>query len=327
MDLEDLIREIDIVEFISQYVDLEQKNEEYWGLSPFTDEKTPSFSVRQEIGQWYDFSSGQGGNVLHFIKKYFKCSTTEAVEIIKKYVGFDGDVTVLSSKLSATMACKKFKKKKQAGKESSGVILSDDCMQKYLKREDKLAVWEAEGISMESLNRFEVYYDAFSNRLVYPIRNLDGKIVNIGGRTLSPDWKERGLRKYTYFYPWGTVETIYGLYDNLKYIKEHNEVILFEGCKSVLIADTWGIRNTAAILTSHLSKNQMKILAKLGCNVVFALDKDVDISKDEHIKQLKQYVNVFYLYDFREALGSKDAPVDKGFDVFTELYKDRRRMK
>ena len=84
-------------------------------------------------------------------------------------------------------------------KERRGVILPDETMLRYEKRSDKLDVWRAEGISDSSLERFQVYYDAFSDRLVYPIRNLSGQIVNIGGRTLDPDWKEKKLRKYTYF--------------------------------------------------------------------------------------------------------------------------------
>ena len=58
--------------------------------------------------------------------------------------------------------------------------------------------------------------DIFSDRIVYPIRNPDGTIVNIGGRTLDPDWKEKKLRKYCYFHSWGTMQTIYGYAENLK---------------------------------------------------------------------------------------------------------------
>ena len=177
------------------------------------------------------------------------------------------------------------------------------------------------------MERFQVYYDGFSDRLVYPIRNIDGAIVNIGGRTLDPKWKEKKLRKYTYFHPWGTMETIYGLFENLEYILEKKEVILFEGCKSVLIADTWEIKNCAAILTSHLNPAQMKILAKLGCRVVFALDKDVRIRDDHNIKILKNYIDVDYLWDKADLLDDKDAPVDKGLEVFKQLYAERLRYK
>ena len=249
------------------------------------------------------------------------------MEIIKKYAGYDGELHIGSYKLSATIACKKYLHKQAPIKEGNGVILDDDCMEKYVRDIEKMAVWENEGISIDVMDVFSVKYDPFSNRLVYPIKDLSGRTVNIGGRTLSDGWKERGLRKYTYFYPWGVINLIYGLYENLDYIKEKHEIILFEGVKSVYLAATWGIHNAGAILTSHLSKNQLKILAKLGCNVVFALDKDVDIRKDEHIKQLAQYVNVFYLYDHGNLLNEKDAPVDKGVEVFKKLYDEKRKLR
>ena len=110
------------------------------------------------------------------------------------------------------------------------------------------------------------------------------------------------------------------------YIKK-KEVILFEGCKSVLLADSWGIKNTGALLTSHLSPNQLKILAKLGCRVVFALDKDVRIRDDHNIQILKNYVEVEYLWDRADLLEEKDAPVDKGNKVFQTLYKQRLRYR
>ena len=123
--------------------------------------------------------------------------------------------------------------------------------------------------------------------------------------------------------PWGELKTIYGLAENREFIVQKHEIILFEGCKSVLMADTWGIRNTAAILTSHLNQNQADLLARLGCRVVFALDKDVDILQDRNIRRLKQFVGVEYLKDTYGLLGEKDSPVDKGSETFEKLYKRR----
>ena len=151
--------------------------------------------------------------------------------------------------------------------------------------------------------------------------------MNIGGRTLNPNYKENGIRKYTYFSQWGSMNVVYGLFDNLESILDAHEVIIFEGCKSVLLADTWGIHNTGALLTSHLSANQLKILAGLGVRVVFALDKDVNVREDHHIKVLKNYINTEYLYDVHNLLEAKDSPVDKGKDVFVELYENRFKYK
>lgn len=327
MELEDLIQSIDIVEYISQYVDLDEKNGEYWGLSPFTDEKTPSFSIRKEANNFYDFSSGIGGNVFTFVKFYNQCSPAEAVNILRRYLGCDDKSLPRVQNLSATQVCKKYKPTPTTNKSSNITIYPENIMEKYEKRDDMLGIWEEEGISRASLEKFQVYYDAFSKRLVYPIRNICGDIVNIGGRTLDPCWKEKGLRKYTYFSSWGTMDVIYGLYENLESILEEREIIIFEGCKSVLLADTWGIHNTGALLTSHLNPNQFKILAKLGVRVVFALDKDVRIRDDHNVKKLNHYVNIEYIWDRQNLLDDKDSPVDKGIDVFKTLYGQRLKYK
>ncbi len=322
MELTDLISSIDILEYISQYADFTEKNGEYWALSPLKNENTPSFSVRKEDNSFYDFSSGIGGNVLTFTRFYFKCGYAEAIQKLKEYAGFNGEIKS-HEKLAATEIAKKYYRPQRKAKTSKSVILPDDYMERFEKRDDKLAIWEAEGISRTSLDKFQVYYDSFSNRLVYPIRNPDGKIVNVGGRTLDKDWKEKKLRKYTYFHSWGELATIYGLAENLDDIRRKGEIILFEGCKSVLIADTWGIHNTGAILTSHLNPNQMKLLAKLACKVVFALDKEVAIRDDHNIKRLKQFVKVEYIWDKDGLLDAKDAPVDKGLETWKKLYEGR----
>lgn len=327
MELEDLIESIDIVEYISQFVELEEKNGEFWGLSPFKDENTPSFSIRRETNSFYDFSSGIGGNVFTFVKHYMGCSAKEAIEILSKFAGYDGIAAVPRQKLTATLICKRFKPQVSRKKASSITVYPENCMERYEKRDEKLAVWESEGISRASLDRFQVYYDSFSDRLVYPIRNFEGKIVNIGGRTLDPEWKEKGLRKYTYFSGWGEMNVIYGLFENLEDILKQREIIIFEGCKSVLIADTWEIKNCGALLTSHLNPQQLKLLAKLGVRVVFALDKEVRIRDDHNIGKLKRYVNVDYLWDARDLLDDKDSPVDKGEEVFRELYGQRLKYR
>ena len=71
----------------------------------------------------------------------------------------------------------------------------------------------------------------------------------------------------------------------------------------------------------------MKILAKLGCDVVFALDKEINVRQDHNIQKLKGYVNVFYVYDSDDILDDKDSPADRGKDIFAKLYDERRRLR
>jgi len=266
--------------------------------------------------------------VLDFIKQYRKCDFRESLRILKEYANIGDDEPATPSKrLLATSVAKKFRHQSKKEKESKSVVLSADYMNRYERNPDKLSVWRDEGITPESMERFFVRYDPFSDRIVYPIRNMQGDIINVCGRTLDPDYKANKQRKYTYFKPLGILDTIYGFAENKEEILKKREIVLFEGAKSVMIADGWGIKNTGAILTSHLNPQQFKLLIRMGITVVFALDAEVDIREDVNIKKLLPYVRVEWVRNRRGLLDDKDAPVDKGLEVFQTLYEERGRLK
>ena len=329
MEISDILELIDPVDFYSQFTELEQRGEEYWGLSPFKDEKTPSFSVRPSENVFYDFSVGFGGNAIDFLERYYDEGFIDALNRLKKYANItDENGGYVQKRLVSTGIAKKFRKTEKERKPMGCQRLSDNYMDRYEFNLDKLKPWIDEGMTLETLRRFEVRYDSFSNRIVFPIRDYAGDIINISGRTLDPLYKEHGLRKYTYFKQFGgSLDTIYGFSDNKIAIDEKKEIILFEGAKSVMIADSWGVKNTGAILTSHLNPQQFLFLAKIGYRVVFALDKDVNIRDDKQIQRLKRYVNVSYLYDSKDLLTEKMSPVDNGEKVFRQLYEERRCLR
>jgi len=320
--LSELIESVDILEYISQFAEFEEKNGEYWALSPLKDEKTPSFSVNTEMQSFFDFSSGRGGNVLTFIRCYNGCDKRKAEEILRAYAGDKGTVSS-RHRMEAVKVAKRFSPRKKKIKEPRSEVLPDNYMERYEKNRDKMGIWGSEGISMDAMDAFQVYYDNFSDRLVYPIRNINGEIINVSGRTVDEQWKEKGLRKYTYFSPLGALDTVYGLAENRKSIIEKREIIIFEGMKSVLLTHTWGINNAGALLTSHLNPYQLKILAQLACRVVFALDKGVSIREDDNIRRLKRFVTVEYLWDKDNLLEDKMSPVDNGFEIWKILYEGR----
>lgn len=327
MEVDDVLEQVDILEYISQYLDLEEKNGEWWGLSPFKDENTPSFSVNTEKQRFYDFSSGAGGNLIHFIRRYHNCGFYEAISIIKKFANITDDSEIIINRLESTKIAKKFKRNAPNIKESNPTILPSNYMERYEFNEEKLQTWVDEGIDIDTLRKFNVYYDSFSDRIVFPVRNYAGDIINVCGRTLDKDFKAKGLRKYTYFKPFGgQLDTLYGFADNRQTIMEKKEIIIFEGSKSVMLADSWGIHNTCAILTSHLNPQQFMFLVKLGIRVVFALDKEINIKDDKQIQRLRRYVTIEYLHDKNNLLSEKMAPVDNGREVFERLYNERRRL-
>ncbi len=297
MEVSEIIESVDILEYISQFCDPQEKEDgEYWCLSPLKDENTPSFSINKEIQRFYDFSSGQGGNVLDFIRAYYHCDFRKGLRILKDYAGIvDGKEAGAGKRLLATSVAKRFQYKPPKEKGSKVSVLPGDYMDRYERNEKKFAVWEREGITRESMERFQVRYDPFSDRLVYPVRDVDGNIISVCGRTLDPDFKAKKLRKYTYFQSLGTLDTIF--------------------------------RNCGAILTSHLNPRQFKILIKLGVKVSFALDAEIDIRQDTNIVKLRQYVPVYWVRNRRNLLEPKDSPVDKGPDVFRYLYQEKVRLR
>lgn len=327
MEVDDILEQVDILEYISQYLDLEEKNGEWWGLSPFKDENTPSFSVNTEKQRFYDFSSGAGGNLIHFIRRYHNCGFYEALSIIKKFANITDDSEIIINRLESTKIAKKFKRNTSNTKESNPTVLPSNYMERYEFNEEKLQTWIDEGIDIDTLRKFSVYYDSFSDRIVFPVRNYTGDIINVCGRTLDKDFKAKGLRKYTYFKPFGgQLDTLYGFSDNRQAIMEKREIIIFEGSKSVMLANSWGIHNTCAILTSHLNPQQFMFLVKLGIRVVFALDKEINIKDDKQIQRLRRYVTIEYLHDKNNLLSEKMAPVDNGREIFERLYNERRRL-
>ena len=130
VELSELIESIDILDYISQYIEFTEKNGEYWALSPFKEENTPSFSVRRETNTFYDLSSGIGGNVLTFVRYYNKCGYQEAIETLKKYVGNDGTI-VCHKRLAAAEVAKHFAPPQKAPKQAKSTTLPDDYMERY----------------------------------------------------------------------------------------------------------------------------------------------------------------------------------------------------
>lgn len=333
MELEELIESVDIVEYISQFTELEQRGREYWGLSPLKQEYTPSFSVDPEQQCFFDFSSGKSGGIIQFIKSYYNCSTYYAIKKLEEYAGVSG-IILSSKRLAATKTCKKYRAKNKSDLLQDVHLkkLPDRVMDKYPFDIDALKIWIDEGISEEVLREFDVRYDPITDRIVYPIRNISGEIINIGARTLDPNYKAKGVRKYSYIQGWGGgMDIIYGLYEHLEAVKKAGYLILFEGAKSVLKAASWGVNNTGAILTSHLNPHQIRVLLSTCClnnvAVIFALDKDVNIADDNNIQKLKRYMNVYYLKDTENLLDEKDSPVDKGFEIFKTLCRNKIKLR
>ena len=211
-----------------------------------------------------------------------------------------------------------------------------------------LVGWLEEGISNEVMDAFEIGYCAWQERLVIPHRNKDGKLIGIRGRSNSDDSLMFG--KYVplltgnmsgkQYYSHDLGKNLYGLNLNRECIKRTRKILLVEAEKSVLqCASFFGLENNFALglCGSNLSKTQIElILEQRPLEVIVGLDRqfeqlDSEECKqwekkilDKFIKPLSPYTKVSVLWDTTNLLEYKDSPLDRGKEVFLELFNNRQ---
>lgn len=209
-------------------------------------------------------------------------------------------------------------------------VLSANELSKY-SHED-VTEWIDEGILQEVMDLFEVRINDRDNRIVYPVYDINGNLINIKGRTRYKNYKELRIPKYINYYPIGTMDYFQGLNITLPFIKDQNEMIIFESVKSVMKAYGWGYKNCASAEKHTITDEQLKLLVRLRVNIVFAFDSDISYS-DKDIKKtidvLKRITNVYVIYDRKGLLGGKDAknaPVDLSREIWEQLYFNKTKV-
>ena len=314
-------KSINVVDYASKYLDLEHKNDEYWCVCPFHDDINASLSFNREKNSFYCFGCQASGSTIQFIMKYHKFSFPKTIEYILKYA----NITLQPKEYSETMEFlhRQVTKKKQ--KDIIRTYLPNDIMNQYTR--EPIKEWLAEGISQQILDEYEVRYNKQGNAIVFPIRDIAGRILAVKARTLYPNFRDLGIPKYIYYQSIGTNDFLFGLYRNKPFIQSTSECLIFESEKSVMKLNSWGINNCVATSTKKISDKQVELLLSLKCNLVFAFDKDVD--RKEVLNQIKlfsRFTNTYYTYDRNDLLGVKDAPCDKGKDVWLQLYNEKYKL-
>lgn len=315
MDYKEVLEHVDIAEYVSQYVELEEKNGELWGLSPFKEENTPSFSVNVEKQRFFDYSSNESGDTIDFIKAYNNVGFRGALNILMGFLGIKDDEDY-HKRPSILNEIKKYTPKEKKAKKSEGrKILDSDCMDFYGYNKKKMKTWLDAGMTEKVLKDHKVKYNFRDDSLVFPYYDSYGNIVSICSRTLCGR-----APKYLPYNKFGGVDFMYWEYQSRSYILEQNEIVILEGAKSVMVAEAYGYLNCVATLTSHLNSEQLKLLIGLNVPVVFAYDKGVDIRADKNIQKLMKFTKVQCITDKWNMLKEKDSPIDQGKDVWDFLY-------
>ncbi|MEN8201764.1 MAG: DNA primase [Bacteroidota bacterium] len=296
----------DIVEVISDFVTLKKSGANYKGLSPFSNEKTPSFMVSPAKGIFKDFSSGKGGNVVGFLMEHEKLSYPEAL----RYLANRYNIAVEEKELSAEEIQQKNERESLlavtefASRYFSTQLNSDEGKaigQSYFRkrgfRDDIIKKFQL-GYSPEartafsteaqkngykrsylvgtglSIERGETLFDRFAGRVLFPIHSLSGNVIGFGGRTLRSD---KNIAKYLNS-PESDIyhksRVLYGLFQAKKSIVSQERCFLVEGYTDVIALHQAGIENVVASSGTALTSDQIRLIKRFTSDITILYDGD-----------------------------------------------------
>src|SRR6201986_380422 len=298
----------DIVEVIGEFVQLKKRGANYVGLSPFANEKTPSFTVSPAKGIFKDFSSGKGGSAITFLMELEKFSYPEALKWLAKKYGIEVEETVDKPEnkeeenhreclmIVSAYAAKFFHESLLETEEGQNIGLSyfkergfsNEIIKKFelgyspdqweaftaqaLKEGYQAQFLEETGLSVKRENGG--MYDRYRGRVMFPIHSFTGRVIAFGGRTLK---KDKNVPKYVNS-PESDIyhksNVLYGLFFAKKAIRDEDNCYLVEGYADVLSVHQAGIENVVASSGTSLTVEQIRLIGRFTKNVTILYDGD-----------------------------------------------------
>lgn len=295
-----------VEEIIGDFVQLKKSGSNYKGLSPFTEERTPSFMVSPAKQIWKDFSSGKGGTVITFLMEHEQYTYPEAI----KYIANKYNIEVEETERTPEQISE--------DNEKESLFLVSDFAKNYFKKN----LYEEEGKTIalsylkerkfkkEIIEKFEIGYsvkikdnfskaavdagyklnflektgltivkdseniDRFRGRVIFPIKSMSGRILGFGGRILG---SSKNLAKYinspeSLIYQKSKV--LYGIYESKQSIVKNDNCFLVEGYTDVIKMHQCGISNVVASSGTALTESQIRLINRLTKNITVVFDGD-----------------------------------------------------
>jgi DNA primase len=296
-----------VEEVIGDFVQLKKSGSNFKGLSPFSDERTPSFMVSPVKQIWKDFSSGKGGNVVAFLMEHEHFTYPEAIKYLAKKYGIEIEETEQSNE-----------EKEQANERESMYLLSDFAKtffhQTLLKSEEGKAIgysyFKERGFTDETIKKFELGYspdswDAFTNealdkgykleyldktgltivkeekkfdrfkgRVMFPILSMSGRTLGFGGRILTNDKKAAKYLNSPESDIYHKSKVLYGIFNAKQSIAKEDNCYLVEGYTDVIQFAQKGIHNVVSSSGTALTEEQIRLINRLTQNITLLFDGD-----------------------------------------------------
>ena len=296
-----------VEEVIGDFVQLKKSGSNYKGLSPFTEERTPSFMVSPAKQIWKDFSSGKGGTVVTFLMEHEHFTYPEAIKYLAKKYNIEVEETQKTSEqkledseresmyLITEYAKDYFQNNLMKSEEGKSIGLSyfkerefsEDVIEKFklgysfnksnnfseeaLKKGYKLNFLEKTGLTIVKDDK---NIDRFKGRVMFPILSMSGRVLGFGGRILK---SSKNIAKYINS-PESIIyyksKVLYGIFQAKQTIVKEDNCFLVEGYTDVIKLHQKGIKNVVASSGTALTENQIRLVSRLTKNITVLFDGD-----------------------------------------------------
>ena len=294
-------------EVISDFVQLKKSGSNFKGLSPFSNEKTPSFMVSPAKQIWKDFSSGKGGNVVSFLMEHEHFTFPEAIKYLAKKYNIEVEETQQTNE-----------QKEAASLRESMYAVTDFAQSFFSKmltksKEGKnigLTYFQERGFNAESIQRFHLGYspdqwdaltkaalvngfqeeflvssgltikkdeklfDRFKGRVMFPIHSMSGRVMGFGGRILKQDNQTAKYVNSSESEVYQKSKVLYGLYQAKQHIAKQSKCYLVEGYTDVIQMHQAGIQNVVSSSGTAMTPDQVRLIRRLTDNITLLFDGD-----------------------------------------------------
>ena len=296
-----------VEEVIGEFVQLKKAGSNFKGLSPFTDEKTPSFMVSPVKQIWKDFSTGKGGNAISFLMEHEHYTYPEAIKWLANKYNIEIEETEQTNEEKAQMneresmfLVSNFAKdyfhnlmlntnqgkaiglsyfKERGFREETikkfdlGYCLDewDNFTKAALEKGYDLKYLESTGLTIVKENK---QFDRFKGRVMFPIHSMSGRILGFGGRILTNDKKAAKYLNSPESDIYHKSKILYGIYQAKKEIAKQDNCFLVEGYTDVISFHQSGIENVVASSGTALTAEQIRLVNRLTKNITVLFDGD-----------------------------------------------------
>ena len=292
-----------VEEVISDFIAIKKSGANYKGLSPFTNEKTPSFVVSPSKQIWKDFSSGKGGNVIAFLMEHEQFNYPESIRYLANKYNIEIIETVETSEnieernereslfIINNFASSYFQDKLSEKEEINKYLLdrglslntiknfnlgySTDSQNNFYKKandngySDKYLI--ETGLVIDSDNK---KIDRFRDRIIFPIKSIAGRVLGFGGRIIDSNKKTAKYINSPESKIYIKSKILYGIYESKQFIVKDDTCLLVEGYMDVIQLHEHGIKNVLASSGTSLTKDQIILIKRLTSNIVVLFDGD-----------------------------------------------------